>query len=547
MRGRLDALRAVHARPALRALQVAWAGSFAGEAIAAVAFGVIAYRAAGASGVAFLVGAQMLPAAALAPLLIAAGRRFERERFVFAVDAARAVLAGAAAGLSEAGAPRELIFALAAALTVGTVVSNPPRRALVPLLVGDPAELTAAGAAASVVQAGAQTAGPVLAAVLFAVTDGGAVLGAAAVFFAAAALAESRLPPTADVSVRPDGEGRAVRALARGWRAVRSEKQLSLVTGLFAAKNLGRGALNVLIVVVPLELLSLGSAGVGWLTAAAGVGGVVGGITVAALVTRRRMIPGMTLGLALWGLPLLALGALPHLPVALVGLLLLGAGNALTDVAGYTLIGRSVRDDMLAGVYAVHETVRALAITAGAATTAAVAEVWAARPALAVAGAGLVVAASAGMLMRRCETAAEPRAEDVRTVRANPLFGWLAPVALARLTTRLEPLDLAPGATLLRQGDPGDRAYLVATGELVAERDGREIGRLREGAIVGEIALLRDAPRMATVRARTSCRLLAIDRDEFIAAATGNAAARDAGARLVERRLTEASLGVVSD
>jgi hypothetical protein len=129
--------------------------------------------------------------------------------------------------------------------------------------------------------------------VLFAVTHAALVLGAAALCFAAAALAELRLPPTADVAVRPEVDEHALRSIAHGWQAVRSEAQLSLVTALFAAKNLGRGALNVLIVLVPLELLDLGSAGVGWLTAVAGTGGVLGGIAAAALVGRRTMIPGM--------------------------------------------------------------------------------------------------------------------------------------------------------------------------------------------------------------------------------------------------------------
>jgi MFS family permease len=539
----LGALRAVHAQPALRSLQIAWGGSFAGEVIAAVAFGVIAYRAAGPSGVAFLVGVQMLPAAVLAPLLIAAARRLDRERLVVGVDAARALLAAAGAALSEANAPHEVLFAVAAALTLGTVVSNPPRRALVPLLVRDAPELTAAAAAASVVQAIAQTAGPLLAAVLFAVTHAWVVLAAAALLFAVAALAEARLPATADVAVRPEVDERTLRSIARGWHAVRAEAQLSLVTALFAAKNLGRGAFNVLIVLVPLALLHLGSAGVGWLTAVAGVGGVLGGLAATGLVGRHRLIPGMTLGLVLWGLPFLAIGALADAPAAVVALLVLGAGNALTDVAGYTLIGRSARDDVLAGVYAVHEAVRAIAITVGSATIAAVAELAGTRPALVVAGAALTVTASIGVLFRARETAVEPRLDDLRTIRSNPLFGWLAPVAIARLAARLRPVELAAGATLLRQGEAGDTAYLLASGELVAEQNGREIGRLSAGAIVGEIALLRDAPRMASVHAVTPCRLLAIERDEFIAAATGNAGARDEGKRLVERRLAEASSG----
>jgi hypothetical protein len=533
-------VRAANSRPALRRLQLAWGGSFAGEAIAAVAFAVIAYRSAGASGIAFLVAAQMLPSAVIAPLVTAGGWRLERERLVLAVDVVRLVIAATAAALSEAGAPREALFALAAALTVGTAVSNPPRRALLPLLVGSPSELTAAGVASSVVQAAAQTAGPVLAAILFTITGSGVVLAVAAVCFGAAALAEAGLPSTKDVAVRPRRVERTLVTLSRGVRTVRSEPDLLLVTSMFAGKNLARGALNVLIVLIPLELLGLGSAGVGWLTAVAGAGGVLGGVAAAALVGRRHLLAPMAAGLALWGLPFLALAALPHLPIAILGLLVLGVGNTVTDVAGYTLIGRSARDDVLASVYAVHEAVRAIAITAGSAVTAAVAELWGTTPALAVAGTGLVLSAGVGAFFRRYETVLDSRPEQLQLVRANPLFGWLPPVALARLVARLVPVEIAAGATLIRQGDPGDRAYLIAEGELVAERDGREIGRLAPGAIVGEIALLHDAPRMASVHAVTDCRLLAIDRDEFIAAATGNATARDESARLVEGRLAEA-------
>ena len=105
--------------------------------------------------------------------------------------------------LSEAGAPREALFALAAVLTIGTAVSNPPRRALLPLLVEEPGELTAAGVVIGVVQATAQTAGPLLAAVLFSVSSATAVLAASALCFAGAALAEARLPNTTDVAARP--------------------------------------------------------------------------------------------------------------------------------------------------------------------------------------------------------------------------------------------------------------------------------------------------------------------------------------------------------
>ena len=297
----------------------------------------------------------------------------------------------------------------------------------------------------------------------------------------------------------------------------------------------------MLIVVIPLSLLHLGSAGVGWLTAVLGVGGVLGGVVATTLVGRKRLVPAMAAGLALWGLPLVALGGLPYLAVAVIELAVLGAGNTITDVAGYTLVGRSARDDLLGAVYSVHEAIRAASIVVGSALTAAIVELVGTRPALVSAGVVLLAAAGAGELQRARERSREPRPEHVRLIKANPLFGWPPPVALSRLASRVEDLELGRGAMLLREGDPGESAYLLESGELLAEQNGREISRVYPGGVVGEIALLHGAPRMATVRGVTDCRLLTIERNEFIAAATGNTEARSEATRLVEQRLAEAA------
>ena len=295
----------------------------------------------------------------------------------------------------------------------------------------------------------------------------------------------------------------------------------------------------MLIVVVSLQLFQVGDAGVGWLTAAVGVGGVLGGIVAATLVGRHRLGPPMLLGITLWGAAFLAIGIEPQLTVAIAALVVLGIGNSVTDVAGYALVGRSARDDVLARVYGVHEAIRAVAITAGAGATALVAALAGARTALFAAGGILVAVALAGLLRRRAETG-EPSAEYLEVLRSNPIFAWLAPVGLERLASGLVPLELAEGAVLLRQGERGDRAYLLAEGEMVARLDGREIGRIHAGEVAGEIALLRDAPRNATVTALTPCRLLAIEPDEFLAAATGSPAARAASEEVVARRIAAA-------
>src|SRR5262249_7822412 len=148
----------------------------------------------------------------------------------------------------------------------------------------------------------------------------------------------------------------------------------------------GRGAVSVLIVVVPLELLGLARSGVGWLTALVGIGGVVGGFAASRLVGRTRLVPEMALGLALFGLPLAALAARPTVARAGAAFSAAGMGNTLMDIAGYSLIGRSARDDLLASVYGVHEALRAAGYTLGAALTAGLVELAGARAALVCAG-----------------------------------------------------------------------------------------------------------------------------------------------------------------
>jgi len=284
-------------------------------------------------------------------------------------------------------------------------------------------------------------------------------------------------------------------------------------------------------------LLDLGSAGVGWLTAAVGVGGVIGGTAAATLVTRRRLSIAMAGGVGLWGLAFLAIGILHNLPTAIVALVALGIGNAICDASGYSLVPRSTRDDLLARVYGIHESVRAAAIALGGGLTALVALHGGPRDALLAAGAVLVGAGLAGMLLRRHDVteAVDPRTLEL--LRGVPLLGWLPWVGLERLASKMVPLELAAGGVLLREGEPGDRAYLIDSGEVVVTHGEREVARLGPGALVGEIALLHSVPRTATVVAASDVRALALDRSEFLVAATGAPDARAAGETLVAARL----------
>jgi predicted MFS family arabinose efflux permease len=532
---RRAAFRAVAAHPHLRRLEGGWAAVVSGESIAQVAIGVLAYHVAGVGGLGALVALQMVPSALLAPWLALLGERGRRERLMLLCDLARLTLALAAALAAAEGVRGWVLYPISVGLAVAQSAFNPARRALVPLLVGAPAQLTAASVVTGLVQAVCQTAAPAIGAVVLAVAGPSEALLVAAAAFAVAVVADLGLPSSVGLAQRPTHLGRpSVRA---GAAAALADSRLRLVLGLFAAKNLGRGAVNVLIVLTPLGLLGLGGQAVGWLTAAMGAGGIVGGLVAATLVSRRRLAGPMALGLALWGLPLLAIAALPRAGIAVVALVALGAGNTVCDAAGYSLVSRSTRDDLLVRVYGVHESVRAIAIAIGGSLTALAAIRGGTRDALVAAGAVLTVAALAGFLLRGLDRPVKIDRGWVALLRGVPVLGWLPPIGLERLASQLAPVEFAADAVVLQEGEQGDTAYVIRSGEAVVTVAGTEVARVGPGQLIGEIALLRAGRRTATVTTVTPMRALALDRAEFLVAATGTADARAAGAGLLAERL----------
>jgi CRP-like cAMP-binding protein len=106
-------------------------------------------------------------------------------------------------------------------------------------------------------------------------------------------------------------------------------------------------------------------------------------------------------------------------------------------------------------------------------------------------------------------------------------------------------VSVAAGETVFRQGDHGDRFYIVEDGRVEISIDGEKVADAWPGEAFGEIALLRDIPRTATVTSVDDTKLLALERDEFIAAVTGHAPSREAADALVGDRLP-APMGIGS-
>jgi MFS family permease len=332
--------------------------------------------------------------------------------------------------------------------------------------------------------------------------------------------------------------------LAAGVAVARHDHGAQAVLAGFMAQVVVRGILGVLLVVASVELLGLGEAGVGWLTSAIGLGGLLGALGCATLVARERLAAPFAIALLGWGLPIAAIGLVPAVAPALAALIVVGASNAALDVAGFTLLQRVVPNEARAPVLGLLEGMVGLGVAAGSAIGPLLIVWLGPRGSLLATGAILPVVALVTWpaLAIADDRAVIPR-HELRLLRSLPFFAPLPLTAIEDLARRLRPVTFDVGDELTRQGDPGDCFYLIDDGAVEIERDGRPVAAAGPAAAVGEIALLRGVPRTATVRATRSTRAYALAGPDFIAAVTASPLAAAAADAVVARRVPEVSVG----
>jgi MFS family permease len=533
----LEAFAAIARNRSMRNLQLAGVGSTLGIWAYGVGIAVFAYRSDGATAVGLLYFVRWSFAGAAAPWLALLADRLPRRRVMLASDLVRAALVGAMAAAAGLGTSPYVVYVLAVAASVAGAAFQPAQAALLPSLARTPEELTSANVALSTTSSAGMFAGPALAGALLAVGDPWLVLALTAGTFVWSALCLRGIP--ADVRPEPAGPAETVGpALLAGFRAILGDSRLRLLVGLTGARMLVAGAFEVLIVVVALSLLRAGNGGVGWLNTALGVGSLLGAVGASALAGKRRLARDLGLGLVLFGLPIALTATSPGTAVVLVLFLVAGAGTTLAEVAGITLLQRTSSDELLGRVFGVLESLIFAALAVGAAVTPGIVDAFGARATLVAAG--VLLPALFVLLwpsLRAIDAAATVPEEALALLRALPIFAPLPGPALEQLASGAQALEAAPGAVVVEQGAAGDRFYVVAAGRAVAEADGATLRELGPGDFFGEIALLRDVPRTATVRAVEPLRLLIVERDAFLAAVTGHAPSRAAANRIVSERL----------
>lgn len=523
--------------PGLRRLQMVYGTSIVAEWGFTVALAVYAYDVRGATGVGIVGVVRMVPAALATPFAAVLSDRFRRELVLLWIEVASAAGMAGVAVAYFAGPSEVVIYVLAGLLAILATLLRPTVAALLPSLATTPDELVAANAASLTTESLATLAGPLLAGLVVGTTSAGVVFaGAAGIYAVAAVLVGLVRVERPLVLVRA---GKPAQELLGGFRVVAQDPRPRLLVILFAAQTLVRGSLNVLIVVMAFNLLHAGGSWVGYLTAALGAGGLVGAFASVALIGRRLAAP-FGIGLLLWAIPIAALGLWPNKVAALVLLAVVGVGNSLEDVGGFSLLQRIIHDEVLARVLGVVWGLAMAGVAIGSVLGPPLVDAAGIRGAAAVTGLflALVVLLSWRKLVSIDRTVAVPAAE-LDAIEKVPMFSGLSVVAKERLAASLIPLSFASGADIVTEGETGDRFYIVVDGQIGATEHGAPAGR---GSLeyFGEIALLRDVPRTATITARTDVRLYALERDDFLAAVTGYSSAMEAGEAVVAERLVPA-------
>jgi len=302
------------------------------------------------------------------------------------------------------------------------------------------------------------------------------------------------------------------------------------VSGLLVASGLRtfvRGMWLALAVIAALKLLHGGSAAVGLLMLAAGIGSLVAVPLSAMLIDRPRLGTPTALALVACGIPIGFVAGVPVLDVALAFIVAWGIGMAVADVATSSLLYRLLDIPLLPRATAVIESAKLALEGIGALLAPVLASTLGIRPALVVAAVPLPIVVVAGWkMLHRLDATAGERSRILHLLHGVPCLEPLDLMALESLAGGVSQLTVAEGVDVVRQGDPGDRLFVVRSGSADVLVDGYYVGSVGSGGSFGERALLRNTPRTATVRASEPMDLLALSRDAFLTALTGHAESR---------------------
>jgi MFS family permease len=541
-------LREVFRNPGLRRIQLAWAGSIVGDWAYATAFAVYAYEHGGPTAVGVIAVVRYVLRALVTPFTSMLGDRYPKRLVMIGSDVTAAALIAVGAVLIATGANPYALYTLAVVTSLAVSPFRPAQASFLPQLANSPEELAAANVASSTIESVGFLAGPAIAGALLAFASISTVYVFDAVTFAWSALLvlgirRSMVKTAAEPKAAAEEAGEKAQppgffaSAFAGFAVIFENRDLRVLTGLFCAQTVVAGASVVFEVSIALGLLGLSRSGLGYLNATLGIGGLIGGFVALVLVQRGRLARDFGIGVFFWSAPLLLVAAWPSVWTAALMMVLLGVANSVVDINGFTIIQRITPEETMSRVFGALESAFIGGMAVGALLMPLLISVAGLRWGLAAVGASvaLIVLAS-GRALQRIDTVAlaPPGLELLRRVA---LLEVLPAPILDQLARALVRVDAAAGDVIIREGDEGDLFYIVESGSVSVTKEGRHVVTLGPGDYVGEIALLRDVPRTATVAALEPTVLQALDRDHFIPALTGQGEFHDVADAAIASRL----------
>jgi hypothetical protein len=432
-----------------------------------------------------------------------------------------------------------VVFALAGLFTVAVSPYVPAEGAMMPVAARSPQELSAANVAHSVMDNLGFLLGSLLAGALLALASPEAVFALAAAVGSVSALLLARLGRDPRPQYAAAQVGGVLDETARGARELLAEPKLRIIGAALTLLALFEGAADVLVVILALDLLDLDQGSVGYLNGAWGIGALLGGAVLALLLERGRLATGLVLGSIVAGASMALPGVWVAAAAAYLAWMGIGAGYTFVEVAARTLMQRLGSDETLARALGFLETSRLGAMALGSIVVPGLIALFGIEGALIAIGAVLpAFALLRWSALRLFEIRAPVQQGRYSLLRDNEIFAPLPVDTLERLSHDLVPVACSPGEEIITQGEHGDRFFLIEAGQVEVYEDGDFRRDQSGGECFGEIALLKDVPRTATVRAVRECRLLALDRADFISAVTGHRRSHEAARGMVERRLS---------
>ena len=561
-------LRSVFVNRNLRRLQLAFTGSLIGNWAYATAVAVWAYGVGGAKAVGIYAAVRLTVMAIGTPFVSTFADKYPRKRVMMLSDLYCAVLIAAATVCLYVGTPALPIFVLATLTAFGGSSFRAAQGAITPQLANTTEELTASNGTSSTLESLAIFVGPAIGAGLLAIADVEVVFWVNVVSFlwsilmvwgirvAHAPAGEATVPETARADTEPGAhqsvvaeaeemlaeaekqtEGFLTETMA-GFRAIGHDRDLLLTVVQGCAQTVVAGATAVFPLVMAVEILHTGAKGVGLLDSVSGLAAILGGVVAIARASKQKLGQDLVVGVFLWSFPLVLVTIWPSPVMAFAVMAFLGFANPLVDVNVFTVLQRLTPDAVLGRVFGALETCWIATMAVGSAITPVMLHWWGLRTTLAVLGIAIGAVAVAGYPRMRAMDHRLQAPAGLPLLKAIPMFGPLSPVTLEALARALVRVEMPAGDVVIHEGDQSDRFYVIESGNVhVTAADGRLLREEGPGDYFGEIGLLRDVPRTATITAADDIVLLALERDDFLGAVTGQGEARRLAEDVVVRRL----------